>query len=167
MPSSVHGYSASSSCCSDPWSAQRRRRQPSASQQPTATATTTTGRVGVRFRSCWRAATRLQDAKSEFGVDVGLVGINGPLSRTRQLPVPARQWLVPVVLVLLCGCGLVLLCTRDRKEETKHTMNHYSDNRSVGTYPSCPRSVYSNQNMNHREGSAIRLEGSILTVLTY
>jgi hypothetical protein len=41
---------------------------------------------------------------------------------------------------------------KDRKEETKHTMNHYSDNRSVGIYPSQARirSVYSNQNMNHR-----------------
>jgi hypothetical protein len=63
------------------------------------------------------------------------VGINGPLSRTRQLPVPARAVVgAVVVLVLLpADAALILLCTRkDRKEETKHTMNHYSDNRSVG-----------------------------------
>jgi hypothetical protein len=28
----------------------------------------------------------------------------------------------------------ILFAQEDRKEETKHTMNHYSDNRSVGTY---------------------------------
>jgi hypothetical protein len=99
---------------------------------------------------------RLQDAKSEFGVDVGLVGINGPVveDETATGAGSAVVGAVVVLVLLACGCGLgFFFCTRkDRKEETKHTMNHYSDNRSVGTYPSqeSSRSVYSNQNMNHR-----------------
>ena len=102
---------------------------------------------------------RLQDAKSEFGVDVGLVGINGPVveDETAAGGGSAVVGAVVVMVLLACGCGLgFFFCTRkDRKEETKHTTNHYSDNGSVGTYPSqeSSRSVYSNssnQHMNHR-----------------
>jgi hypothetical protein len=108
---------------------------------------------------------RLQDAKSEFGVDVGLVGINGPVveDETAAGGGSAVVGAVVVLVLLACGCGLgFFFCTRkDRKEETKHTTNHYSDNGSVGTYPSQgsypmgQASVYSNQNMNHRTNQQI------------
>jgi hypothetical protein len=98
---------------------------------------------------------RLQDAKSEFGVDVGLVGIGGPVveDETAAGGGSAVVGAVVVLVLLACGCGLgFFFCTRkNRKEETQnHTMNHYSDNRSVGTYPMGQASVYSNQDMNHR-----------------
>ena len=97
---------------------------------------------------------RLQDAKSEFGVDVGLVGINGPVveDETAAGGSSAVVGAVVVLILLACGGGLgFFFCTRkSRKEEKKNTVNHYSDNRSVGTYPMGQASVYSNQNMNHR-----------------
>jgi hypothetical protein len=58
-------------------------------------------------------------------------GINGPLSD--ETATGAGAAVVGAGSLGFVGrCGLILLCTRkDRKEETKHTMNHYSDNRSV------------------------------------
>jgi hypothetical protein len=100
---------------------------------------------------------RLQDAKSEFGVDVGLVGINGPavedetVAGDSSLAVGA----VVVLVLLACGCGLgfFFFTKKDRKEETKNNVNHnhYSDNGSVGTYPSqeSSRSVYSTSSNQH------------------
>jgi hypothetical protein len=102
---------------------------------------------------------RLQEPKSEFGLDVGLVGING-------LPDPeieddtagdgssAVVGAVVVLILLACGCGagFFFLSKRDRKEETKEIVNHHNSNASVGTYPS-QASVYSsnsNQHLNHR-----------------
>jgi hypothetical protein len=103
---------------------------------------------------------RLQEPKSEFGLDVGLVGING-------LPDPeveddtaggdssAVVGAVVVLILLACGCGagFFFLTKRDRKEETKDIVHHHNSNASVGTYPSPPSSVYSsssNQHLNHR-----------------
>jgi hypothetical protein len=98
---------------------------------------------------------RLQDAKSEFGVDVGLVGINGPAVVEDETAAGGESAVVGAVVVLVllacaCGLGFFFFTRKDRKEETQNTMNHYSDNRSVGTYPMGQASVYSNQNMNHR-----------------
>jgi hypothetical protein len=100
---------------------------------------------------------RLQDAKSEFGVDVGLVGINGPVVEDETVAgdgsLAVGAVVVLVLLACACGLGFFLFTKKDRKEETRNTVNHnhnYSDNGSVGTYPMGQASVYSNQNMNHR-----------------
>jgi hypothetical protein len=102
---------------------------------------------------------RLQEPKSEFGLDVGLVGING-------LPDPeieddaggdgssAVVGAVVVLILLACGCGagFFFLSKRDRKEETKDIVNHHNSNASVDTYPS-QASVYSSsssQQVSHR-----------------
>jgi hypothetical protein len=102
---------------------------------------------------------RLQEPKSEFGLDVGLVGING-------LPDPeieddtggdgnsAVVGAVVVLILLACGCGagFLFLSKRGGKEETKDIVNHHNSNASVDTYPS-QASVYSsnsNQSLSHR-----------------
>jgi cytochrome c-type biogenesis protein CcmH/NrfF len=53
-----------------------------------------------------------------------------PASAMRQPPVAARLLVLWSLGFIVCGCGLgFFFCTRkNRKEETKHTMNHYSDN---------------------------------------
>jgi hypothetical protein len=99
---------------------------------------------------------KLQEAKSEFGVDVGLVGFNGPVVEDETGAGSGLAAGAVVVLVLLaCGCGLgFFFCTRkDRKEDTKNTIHHHSSNGSVGTYPMSQGSVYStssNQHVSHR-----------------
>jgi hypothetical protein len=103
---------------------------------------------------------RLQvEPKSEFGLDVGLVGINGlpdPEIEDDAVEGPSSAVVGAVVVLILlacgCGAGFFFLSKRDRKEETKDIVNHHNSNASVGTYPS-QASVYSsnsNQQLNHR-----------------
>jgi hypothetical protein len=107
---------------------------------------------------------RLQEPKSEFGLDVGLVGING-VTETPDVEDDAdaegagdNSAVVGAVVVLIllacaCGVGFFFFTKKNQKEETKEIVNHqqYNSNASVGTYPSQPSSVYSsNSNLNHR-----------------
>jgi hypothetical protein len=112
----------------------------------------------------------LQDgaAQSEFGLEVGLQGINGvPISSGQDDSSDGSPILVAVVILILLagGCGLgVCFFTkrRSRKEEIERSIDvnkHHHHQRcstgSVATYPS-QRSVYStssDQYANHR-GSA-------------
>jgi hypothetical protein len=112
----------------------------------------------------------LQDgaAQSEFGLEVGLQGINGvPISSGQDDSSDGSPILVAVVILILLagGCGLgVCFFTkrRSRKEEiersidvNKHHHHQRGSTGSVATYPS-QRSVYStssDQYANHR-GSA-------------
>jgi hypothetical protein len=82
---------------------------------------------------------RLQDAKSEFGVDVGLVGTNGPVieDETGAGGVSAGVVAVVVLILLACGGGLgfFFFARKDRKEDPKDIVDNGSSNASVGTYP--------------------------------
>jgi hypothetical protein len=90
------------------------------------TITTGTSRGFRGFCSCCAPQRRL-DAKSEFGVDVGLVGINGPLSRTRQLPVPARAVVgAVVVLVLLPADAALILLLHKKRPQGRDEAYHES-----------------------------------------
>jgi hypothetical protein len=108
----------------------------------------------------------LQDggaAQSEFGLEVGLQGINGNSGGDGDSSGQddssggdgsAIVGAVVVMVLLAAGCGLgFFFCTRrDRKEEIKEIANHHSSNDSVGTYPN-QASVYSSsssQNVSHR-----------------
>jgi hypothetical protein len=103
---------------------------------------------------------RLQQPKSEFGLDVGLVGING-LSETTDVEDDSDSGgggnlavisSVVVLILLACGCAAAFFfCTKkNRKEETKDIVNHNSSNASsVGTYPSQPSSVYASSSNQH------------------
>jgi hypothetical protein len=100
----------------------------------------------------------LQDgaAQSEFGLEVGLQGINGDGGNSSGQDDSSGGGDSPilvavVVLVLLAGgCGLgFFFCTRrNRKEESKDIVNHHSSNESVATYPS-QASVYSSSSSQH------------------
>jgi hypothetical protein len=103
----------------------------------------------------------LQDgaAQSEFGLEVGLQGINGVSSdqddSSSSSDGGSAIVVAVVVLILLAsGCGLgFFFCTkRDRKEETKDILNYHGSAASVATYPS-EASVYSassSQHISHR-----------------
>jgi hypothetical protein len=111
----------------------------------------------------------LQDgaAQSDFGLDVGLQGINGVPVSVQDDSSNGSPILVAVVILILlaggCGLGFCFFTKRgSRKEEIKRSIDvnkhhhHQNDGTgSVGTYPS-QRSVYStssDQYANHR-GSA-------------
>ncbi len=73
---------------------------------------------------------RLQDAKSEFGVDVGLVGINGPAVEDETAAGGGSSAVVAVVVLILLanGCGLQLFfCTKrkSRKGEIAVDNSHH------------------------------------------
>jgi hypothetical protein len=103
-------------------------------------------------------------AQSEFGLEVGLQGINGvPVSVEDDSSDGSPIIVAVVILILLAGgCGLgVCFFTkrRSRKEEIKRSIDvnkrHHQEHGStgsVGTYPS-QRSVYSDQYATNR-GSA-------------
>jgi hypothetical protein len=97
----------------------------------------------------------LQEPKSEFDLDVGLVGINGPQMED-ETGAEANSAVVGAVVVLFllaagCGIGFFFYTKKDRKEETKE-FHHHNSNASVGTYPSqgSVNSSYSNQHVSHR-----------------
>jgi hypothetical protein len=116
----------------------------------------------------------LQDgaAQSEFGLQVGLQGINGVSdSGEDDSSGGGNSILVAVVILILlaggCGFGFCFFTKRrSRKEEIKRSIDvnkhHHHQNGgsgSVGTYPS-QRSLYStsaDQYANHR-GSAVQLD---------
>jgi hypothetical protein len=108
--------------------------------------------------SSQRMRTRmLQDggAESEFGLEVGLVGINGPSveddSSGGVSPLIAA---VAVLVLLAVGLGVALsFCIKTR---TKAIPNPPSSDASVGTYPSQASvfSSFSNQHVSHRAKSA-------------
>ncbi len=82
----------------------------------------------------------LQDgaAQSEFGLEVGLQGINGIANSRDEGSGGSGSAIVDAVLVsilLVAGCGLgFLFCTRrDRKEETEETWTHHSSAASVNS----------------------------------
>jgi hypothetical protein len=104
----------------------------------------------------------LQDvaAQSEFGLEVGLQGINGDGESSGQddssgdgSSAIVAAVVVLVLLACACGVGLVFFFTREvRKEESKDIVNHHNSNNSVGTSPS-QASVYSpssSQHVSHR-----------------
>jgi hypothetical protein len=154
----------------------RRRSKPSwlpSSTTATATATAITitagGRVGrfPWFRSCWRAGVGCRTPKSEFGVDVGSIG-HGPVVEDKTATGAGsavvggvRSWF------LACGCGLGFFFAQERPQgrDEAYTMNHYSDNRSVGTYPSQNPLVSVLLEHELFRARIIRLEGSILLYL--
>jgi hypothetical protein len=110
----------------------------------------------------------LQDgaAQSEFGLEVGLQGINGvPINGQDDSSGGGNSAIgvaVVVLILLASGCGFGFwFCTkrRNRKEEeivvNKHRDQHGNAASSVGTYPS-QRSVYStssDQYANHRSSA--------------
>jgi hypothetical protein len=109
----------------------------------------------------------LQDgaAQSEFGLEVGLQGINGVPSDQDDSSSSsgggsAIAVAVVVLILLASGCGLgFFFCTKrkSRKEEILVDKNHHHHGSaaSVGTYPS-QRSVYStssDQYASHRGGA--------------
>jgi hypothetical protein len=103
----------------------------------------------------------LQDgaAQSEFGLEVGLQGINGNGDSSGQDDSSSDGGsaivAAVVVLVLLAfggGVGLFFCTRKGRKEESMDIVNHHNSNNSVGTSPS-QASVYSpssSQHVSHR-----------------
>jgi hypothetical protein len=103
-------------------------------------------------------------AQSEFGLEVGLQGINGVPITSQDDSSDGSPIIVAVVILILLagGCGLgfcFLTKRRSRKEEIKRSINvnqhhhqQHGSNGSVGTYPS-QRSMYSDQYTSQR-GSA-------------
>ncbi len=98
----------------------------------------------------------LQDgaAQSEFGLEVGLQGVNGDGGNSNGEDdsgsggSSAIVGAVVVLVLLAAGCGLGFFfgTKRNRKEETIE--NHHSSNDSVGTYPS-QASAYSSSSSQH------------------
>jgi hypothetical protein len=114
----------------------------------------------------------LQDgaAQSEFGLEVGLQGINGvPITGGEDDSSGGSAIVVAVVILILLasGCGLgFCFCTkrRNRKQEefvlNKRRRQH-GDAASVGTYPSHRSlgSTSSDQYVNHRgSGRAVQFD---------
>ncbi len=99
----------------------------------------------------------LQDGapQSEFGLEVGLQGINGSSgAEDSNSDGPSTIAVATIVLIALAagGFGIVYWTKRSRKEEPKDLADHHSSNASVGTYPN-QASVYSSsssQNISHR-----------------
>jgi hypothetical protein len=99
---------------------------------------------------------RLQDAKSEFGVDVGLVGINGPAVEDEAAAGGGSSAVVAVVVLILlasgCGLGFFLFTKKNKSKEEneQHHHHHNGGNASVSTYPSQGSYSDSNQYGNQR-----------------
>jgi hypothetical protein len=85
--------------------------------------------------------------QSDFGLEVGLQGINGESGDQGSSSDGGSSIIVAaVVLILLAagGCFAFVACTRrNRKEEPKDIVDHDSRNANVGTYDSHQASVYS------------------------
>jgi hypothetical protein len=131
------------------------------------------GESGVSMVSVVTGSSQrmLQDgaAQSEFGLEVGLQGINGVSSGQDDTDGGGGSAIVVAVVILILlasGCGLgFLFCTkrRSRKEELvvnkqqqQQQQQHHRSGGSVATYPS-ERSVYStssDQYANHRGGAS-------------
>jgi hypothetical protein len=98
---------------------------------------------------------KLQVPKSEFDLDVGLVGINGPTveddTGAGDSSAVAGAFVVLILLAAGCGAG-VFFCTRKkRKEETKDIQNiTYPNQGSVYSQSSNQYSHSQNSQRNHQ-----------------
>jgi hypothetical protein len=96
------------------------------------------------------------DAQSKFGLDVGLMGINGDSSGEDSSSDGASTMVVAAIVLILLAAGggfAFVYCTkRSQKEEAKDFAGHHSSKASVGTYPNQASvgTSSSSQNVSHR-----------------